>query len=458
MAAILVLDDEKTFLDSVCRVLRIEGYEDVMAIADPREVAAALKDSTFDVALLDVTMPHMDGIEILCLVKEASPGTECIMLTANESVPTVVKAMRLGAYDYIIKPLEPQRLVQTLRAALERKRLLETLLIKSGKAQAGTLRKPEAFAGIVTQAASMIRLLHEAELQAASDIPVLVTGETGVGKELMARAIHAASRRVKGPFVAVNMLSLSMNLFESEFFGHVRGAFTGADRDKAGYLAQARGGTLFLDEIGDLPMEIQGKLLRILQEGEFTPVGRTRPELSDSRFVAATNQDLARLVSEGRFRRDLLYRLQFASLEIPPLRERRTDVRLLAQRFLERCKVGGRVLSEASLAALECHDWPGNVRELKAVVESASNLAEGGTIEPGHLRLPVRPAYSQTPGAPAATAGAGSGTGTLDPLADVEKRHILHVYEACGRNKTQAAKVLEIGLQTMHRKLRSYGV
>jgi two-component system response regulator AtoC len=452
MTSILIVDDERAFLDSVVRVLRMEGYDDLTPVSDPTEVPPMLETGSFDAAFLDITMPSMDGLELLGIIKERSPSTECIMLTASERVPSVVRAMRLGAYDYILKPLSPDQLLQVLGRALERRSLVESLILKSSRAFGRSLRKPEAFDEIVTGSACMIRMLHEAELHAASNIPVLVTGETGVGKELLARAIHRASRRSRGPFVAVNMLSLSQTLFESEFFGHVRGAFTGADRDKIGYLAKARGGTLFLDEIGDLAMEIQGKLLRIVQEGEFTPVGRTKPEPADARFIAATNQDLEKLVDEGRFRRDLFYRLQFAHLAIPPLRMRGDDVHLLASRFVESSDGPGRKISAEAGDALLGHDWPGNVRELKGVVEAASNLAEKGTIEPRHLRLPPRPA----PGAPDPSRAPSAAR--LEPLAEVERRHILAVYEALGCNKTRTAKMLGIGLQTLHRKLKAYRV
>ncbi|MBW2261362.1 MAG: sigma-54-dependent Fis family transcriptional regulator, partial [Deltaproteobacteria bacterium] len=281
----------------------------------------------------------------------------------------------------------------------------------------------------------------------------LIAGETGVGKELLAQAIHRASRRSKGPFVPVNMLALSQTLFESEFFGHAKGSFTGADRDKKGYLGKSGGGTLFLDEIGDLQMEIQGKLLRILQEGEYTPVGKTRSETADVRFVAATNQDLEKLVEEKRFRMDLFYRLQFAHLRIPPLRERPGDVPLLAARFLETSQGPGASLTEEAEAMLCGHDWPGNVRELKGVLEAASNLAEKGRIAPEHIRLSGR-----TSAVPVDSSwhGTEKRAGRLEPLVEIEKRHILRVYEAVGRNKTRAAKVLEIGLQTLHRKLKAY--
>ncbi|HET9598811.1 MAG TPA: sigma-54 dependent transcriptional regulator, partial [Anaeromyxobacteraceae bacterium] len=366
---ILVVDDEPAFLESVLRMLRLERYDDVTAVSRGAEALARLETERFDVAFLDVCMPEMDGLELLRLLKERSPATECVMVTASESIPTVIRAVRLGAYDYLVKPILPEQLVQALDRVLERRRLVETVRLRSASAVDAALDHPEAFGELVTADAALLRLLHEAELHAACDIPVLITGETGAGKEVLARAVHRCSPRAAGPFVAVNMLALSPTLFESEFFGHARGAFTGADRDRAGYLAQARGGTLFLDEIGDLPLEVQGKLLRVLQEREYTPVGRTRPERADVRFVAATNQDLEARVRAGAFRKDLFYRLQFAHLHLPPLRERAGDVALLADHVLRQLQRPGITLDDDALRLLERHDWPGNVRELRGVLE-----------------------------------------------------------------------------------------
>jgi DNA-binding NtrC family response regulator len=454
MTRILVVDDESAFVESVVRMLRIEGFEQVTAMTRPTEVEPLLEGTEpFDVAFLDITMPEMDGLTLLERIKERSPATECVMVTANESIPMVIRAIKLGAYDYLVKPITPEQLTHALDRALERHRLLEALLLRSQDAADRALKNPEAFRDFVTAEVPVLRLLHEAELHAPTNIPVLITGETGVGKEVLARAVHAASRRASGAFVPVNMLALSTTLFESEFFGHAKGAFTGADRDRTGYLSRARGGTLFLDEIGDLPLEIQGKLLRVLQEGEFTPVGRIKAEQADVRFVAATNQDLERLVQQGKFRKDLFYRLQFAHLHLPALRERPGDIALLAARFLDELPERAVMLSEAARELLEAYDWPGNVRELKGVLESAANIAEEGTIEPEHLRIraKVRPAARTT-------AAASTRVGELEPLAEVEKRHILAVYDALGQNKSQTARTLGIGLQTLHRKLKAYSV
>ena len=448
---ILVVDDETVFLESVELLLRMEGYEDVTLVSDPTEVEGLLEDHAFDAAFLDITMPGMDGLDVLKVIKEHSPQTECVMVTANESVPLVIQAVKTGAYDYLVKPITPEQLIHALDRALERKRLIESLLLRSSRSVKRALDNPDAFREIITGDKHMLRLLHEAELHAASNIPMLVTGETGVGKELLVRAIHGASRRADGPFVPVNMLALSPTLFESEFFGHVKGAFTGADRAKVGYLGKAAGGTLFLDEIGDLSLEIQGKLLRILQEGEYSPVGDTRTIRSDVRFVAATNQDLEKLVQQRKFRKDLFYRLQFAHLQIPPLRDRNDDLTLLAQHFLPGSTGGAVSVTDDSWETLKAHGWPGNVRELKGVLEAATNLAAGGDVKPAHLKLPAVKTRARAVAKPTVV-------GELEPLKDVERRHILSVYEAVGHNKSQAARVLDIGLQTMHRKLKAYGV
>jgi two-component system response regulator AtoC len=442
--SVLIVDDEVTFLDSARRKLRMAGYDDVTTEADPAAALARLEGRAFDVAFLDVTMPGMSGLELLGRILERSPATRCVMVTAVDGIDSVMRATRIGAFDYLVKPLRPEQLVDALERALSYKRMVDLLDLRQKELAEERLEEPEAFAEILSADDRVLRLLHEAELHARSKVPVLITGETGVGKELMAHSIHRASPRRRGPFVPVNMLSLSSSLFESEFFGHRKGSFTGAIGDKEGYLDHARGGTLFLDEIGDLPLELQGKLLRILQEGEYCPVGDTRPRQADVRFIAATHQDL----ETASFRRDLYYRLRFAHIAIPPLRARRDDIRLLAARFVEGSARPDARLSEEALEALVAHDWPGNVRELKGVIEAAANLAERGEILARHLNIPQ----------PARKRPGGEDAGPLLPLAEVERRHILRVYKATGNNKTQTAKVLGISSQTLHRKLAAYRV
>jgi two-component system response regulator AtoC len=370
------------------------------------------------------------------------------MLTARQDVDLVVRAFRLGARDWLQKPLRPDLLLCAIERALDHGRLLSALLLRSEQAKAGALARPDVFAELCTEDPALLRVLREAELHAASGIPVLITGETGVGKELLARGLHRASRRAAGPFVAVNMLALSPGLFEAEFFGHTRGAYTGAETARPGYLGRARGGSLFLDEIGDLSADIQGKLLRILQEDEYVPVGSSEPRRADVRVIAATNQDLQERVDKGLFRRDLLYRLQYARLHLPALRERPGDVALLAAHFLARSTRPEARLSPEAVALLRAHAWPGNVRELQGVIEAAANLAVEGVVEADLLRLLPARAAGLPPDVAAEVAPL--------PLAEVERRHILAVYAACGRNKTRTARALGIGLQTLHRKLAQY--
>lgn len=446
-ARILVVDDEPAFLASVQRALRMHGLSDVSVASDGASALAHAAREGVDVAFLDITMPTMNGLELLEQLLEISPATACIMVTARDDIALVMRATRLGAVDYLVKPLVPDQIVSALSRALERRQIVDLLALRRDDLVERKLEAPEAFAAFVTCEARVLHLLHEAELHARSAIPVLVTGETGTGKELLARALHLASERRRGPFVPINMLSLSSSLFEAEFFGYKRGAFTGAVGDKEGYLHQAEGGTLFLDEIGDLPLPLQGKLLRILQEGEFTPVGGTQSRPANVRFIAATHQDLDALVASGAFRRDLLYRLRFAHLAIPPLRRRRDDLLLLAARFLAGSSRPEARLSEQASAALVAHDWPGNVRELKGVIEAAANLAESGEVLPRHLNIPLRRRGS----------AADEDATSMPTLAEVERLHVLAVHRATGGNKTQTARILGISLPTLQRKLRAFG-
>jgi DNA-binding NtrC family response regulator len=443
--SILVVDDEHDFLDSVKRILNMDGYNNVTLISKPETVPEILNKKIFHIAFLDITMPVLDGLSLLKIIKENSPETECIMVTANEEISKVIRAIKSGAYDYLIKPILPDQILHSLKKALERKRLLESLHLKSETALSKSLKNPQVFSNIITSNDKMIKILHETELHAVSEIPVLITGETGVGKELLAKSVHYSSKRAKKPFVAVNMLALSPSLFESEFFGHGKGAFTGAISDKAGYLEKAKEGTLFLDEIGDLTLDIQGKLLRILQEGEFIPVGKTKAIFANVRFIAATNQNLELLVKQNKFRKDLFYRLQFAHLHIVPLRKRLDDIPLLAEHFL-----GDNTLSPESEALLKSYDWPGNIRELQGVLEAAQNLSQGKPIAPKHLRINKKRVSNQIK--------TNLEVDHLKTLSEIEKEYILKVYLISGNNKSKTARLLDIGLQTLHRKLKLYNV
>lgn len=456
---ILVVDDEKVFLKSIKRIMMAEGYDDLTLLSDPFEVEKVITETEFATALLDVRLPGLDGLQLLEMIQEKSPQTECIMVTADDKTPTVVRALKQGAYDYLVKPIAPERLLHTLNRALEHWRMMHSIQLRSKGLVPGTLDRPDVFEQIITNDDQMTRLLIETELHAQTDIPILITGETGVGKELLAKAVHVSSPKADGPFLSVNMLTISPLLFESEFFGHVRGAFTGAHRDHRGYLKEAKSGTIFLDEIGDLSLELQGKLLRILQEAEYVPVGKSKPEKSDVRFVAATNIDLEQAVRENRFRMDLYYRLQFARLHIPPLRERKEDIPILVDHILDTVDKEIR-LSDEAMQQLMSHDFSGNVRELIGILKSASNLVRKGAIEPHHLRIKTLKSFEKQlrPQDNGNGSWGNSSTDEMVPLAKIEKVHILSVYDKTNRNKRKTARVLGIGIRTLYRRLEEYGV
>jgi len=449
----LIIDDDRDYLEILMLKIQKLGYQDITCSDDPLEAAARFDDGeTFDIALIDVTMPEMDGMELLEIIKNTSPNTECIMITAVNEARVSVKCLKKGAYDYLVKPVREEELDMTINRALERKRLLDILDMDRRDALPEVQNKT-AFQDIVTRSRKMIRILKEAELHAASPFPVLITGESGTGKELLARAIHAASPRAAAPFTPVNMAALNSNLFDAEFFGHTKGAFTGAEHDRTGYLEQTNKGTLFLDEIGILPLELQGKLLRVLQNGEYMKLGTSLPRRTDVRIIAATNEDLDQLIEKRMFRKDLYYRIRGAWLHLPPLRERRNDIPLLITEMVKRSGYdqGGRAIEEDALEALIKYDYPGNIRELESILNSAVNLARGQTITmkclQDHLRKRQKPVSREC----------RTGDDVATTLAEAERCHILRIYAQTGNNKTQSAKLLGIGLNTLRRKLRAYG-
>ena len=455
LSHILLVDDEQDFLDSLERGLFISGFRNIQAESDPRKAAFLFQQGeSIDIALIDITMPGMSGIELLDIIRSSSPTTECIMVTAVDNACLAVSCMKKGAFDYLLKPLNMEELLVVILKALERKNLME---IHRMSKQKGTpdLANPAAFASIVTQSEKMLRIMREAELHAVSNVPILITGETGTGKELLAQAIHKASSRANHTFTAINMSALTASLFEAEFYGHTKGAFTGATQDRKGYLETTSGGTLFLDEIGSLPLELQGKLLRVLQEGEYFKLGTSKPQGADIRFIAATNVELDTLHDQGLFRKDLFYRLCGAWLDLPPLRARQGDLVLLVENFLRENGSGhsSRDIEESTWNLLKAYSFPGNVRELKSVVHHASNLAKGKPISVHHLPAYVTSAVSMKQ--PAVPLSAGD---TIIPLAAMEKTHILNAYRATGRNKLQTARLLDIGANTLRRKLQSYEI
>jgi DNA-binding NtrC family response regulator len=450
---IIVIDDEQDFLESVKRGLITSGFKNVRTETDPLKAAADFKnEEDYDIGLIDITMPGMDGIELLEIIKTHSPKTECIMITAVDEARMAVQCLRKGAYDYLVKPISKEDLVVSLKRALERKRLVDILDL--GKSvSVPKIVNMEAFSQINTRSAKVLRILKEAELHAGSDVPVLITGETGTGKELLSRAIHAASPRAKYLFTPINMDALTAQLFDAEFFGHTKGAFTGAEKDRAGFLETTHRGTLFLDEIGNLPLELQGKLLRVLQDGEYIKIGTSTLRRTDVRFIAATNNNLEKLMAQKKFRKDLYYRLKGGWLHLPPLRERKDDIPALIGSFVEEyCGPAGADFEPGVMSLLEDYHYPGNVRELKALIQAALNLAQGKPISAKHLPAQLRKQKPQL------NDMHQSVSEPVFTLAQVQKNHIIKVYGLTGKNKSQTAKLIGIGINTLRRKLDSYGV
>jgi DNA-binding NtrC family response regulator len=449
---IIVIDDDLDFLEILKGHLLNSGFKNIRTEDNPLNVASLFeKGEDFDIALIDMTMPGIDGLDLLEIIKNISPRTECIMVTAVNEARIAVECLKKGAYDYLLKPVSREDLIFSTKRALEKMRLVDILDI--GKSRTlPQLKNAEPFKPILTRSAKVLRILKESELHAGSDVPLLITGESGTGKELLAWAIHAASPRSRFPFTPVNMASLTGSLFEAEFFGHTKGAFTGAEDSRKGYLESSHRGTLFLDEIGNLVPELQGKLLRVLQDGEYFKLGTSNQQKANVRFIAATNEDLEKLMAKKAFRKDLYYRIRGGWLHLPPLRERREDILLLADKFLKDYTDKEAVLDEDARCLLMEYDYPGNIRELKSILQSAVNLAQGRPISPEVLpaHLKQRKSISKCL--------THSESEKIAPLAQIEKSHIIHVYKRTGRNKSRSAKLLGIGLNTLRRKLRSYDI
>jgi two-component system response regulator HydG len=447
VAAILVVDNEPSVRVTLIMLLKGRGHH-LLEAGDGQAALDLLRGEAVDLVITDLKMAEVSGLDVLRETKVASPETEVILLTGHGTVESAVEAMRLGAFDYVTKPFEPSELLHRVQNALERHRLLRE--VHHLRQQ---IREHRGFGTIVGTSLSIQRLAGMVSRVAAADATVLIEGESGTGKELVARAIHAESPRASQPFVGINCAALPETLLESELFGHVKGAFTGAATAKKGLFEEAHQGTLFLDEIGDTPPPIQVKLLRVLQEREIRRVGSTSSIRIDVRLLAATNRRLEELVRDGRFREDLYYRLNVVALRIPPLRERREDIPLLAAHFLTRsAKRHGRpvpTLSPEAVALLLEHHWPGNVREMENAIERAVLLSETDTIFPGDLPAGLR-----------GSRGTESGEAAAKPrrLEEVEREHILRTLDAYAWNQARAADALGIGRNTLWRKLKDYGV
>ncbi len=449
-ASILVVDDDATMLEYIKTSLTVGNLPEPVVLADSRQAMDIIRQNEFMVVVLDLVMPHIGGMELLAQIKQELPDVECIMLSGMDDIPAVVSTIRMGAFDYLVKSTDLDKLVLVVQRAMERYRLRQGLAVLTDRRPFKALANPEAFQEMVAEDETMARLFRLVEIAAPTDYNLILSGESGTGKEMLARIIHRLSLRSSGPFVAVNMAAISAGLFEAEFFGYVKGAFTGAVGGKEGFFSAARGGTLFLDEITELHPELQSKLLRVIQEKEYYPVGSNRLRELDNRLIVATNRDLRQSVTDESFRKDLFFRLNEFQLTIPPLRDRKNDILPLAYYFLtlHARKVGKVILQLADdlAQALLKYDFPGNVRELNNLIAAAVLVEDTET-----LTLSAVPDL-----APARGSKAKLVDNYLLTMDEVEKAHILRVLESCGGNRTLTANVLGIGLSTLQRKLKAY--
>ncbi len=452
-ACIVVLDDKRGMVEMLKSLL--EAEYDVLATVDPREALERISQGGCDVVVSDMRMPGMDGMQVLRDVKAASPATEVILMTAFGNVKEAVEAMKLGGYDYISKPFEPDEMAMLVARAVERKRLLERT--KYLEEEVGQLF---AFGSIVGSGPKMREVFALMRKVVDTDATVLVAGESGTGKEVVARALHYEGRRRAGKFVVVHCAGVPRDLAESEVFGHAKGAFSGAFAVKRGLAEEADGGTLFLDDVDQLGPDVQAKLNRLIQEKEIRAVGDTAWKKVNVRIVASTNQDLPALVAQGKFREDLFYRLNVFQVALPPLRERKEDIPSLAAHFLARQAAReGRpavTLTPSAATVLQGHDWPGNVRELENALERAALLSEGKPIGPEHL-----------PGLVVGAEGAAAPAVSLDlPYADAMERatgeaareYLVGLLKRFGGNVTHAAEHAGVERQSLHRLMKRYGV
>jgi DNA-binding NtrC family response regulator len=438
---ILVVDDDRAFRLSTAELLRQDGH-DVQLASDAAAAAAALDAASFDLMLLDLRMPGLDGLDLLEVLRRRGQGVPILMVTGYGSIETAVQSLHTGADDFLTKPVDPDVLSARVDELLERR--------------PGPVRGDQV-PGMIGRSPIMRGVFESIRRVAPTDATVLVTGGTGTGKELVARAIHELSRRSSQPFIPVNCASLAEGVLESELFGHVKGAFTGAVRDRRGLFSAADGGTILLDEVGDMSLRLQQRLLRVLQEREVTPVGAVRPMEVDARVIAATNRDLRAEVDAGRFREDLFYRLNVFRIHLPPLRERRGDIPLLIEAALDRVRT--RLPGEAqptcspfAVRLLRSYDWPGNVRELMAVVESGVIRADGGRVEAQHLPPEIRGAE------PGRQTGDAGGRYRSRLSSDEEEAGIRAALEEADGVRTRAAEILGMSRTTLWRKMKEYGL
>ena len=447
MSKILIIDDEVQIRTLLTRMMELEGY-DVCQAGDCRAALKQLELQNPDVVLCDVFLPDGNGVDLVLAIKKAAPNVEVILLTAHGNIPDGVQAIKNGAFDYITKGDDNNKIIPLISRAVEKARMnvrLEKLEKKVGQTY--------SFDSILGESKVLKDAVSLAQKVSGTDFPVLLTGETGTGKEVFAQAIHYSSKRARQNFVAVNCSSFSKELLESEMFGHKAGSFTGALKDKKGLFEEANNGTIFLDEIGEMAFELQAKLLRILETGEYIKIGDTKPTRVNVRIIAATNRNLSQEIVAGRFREDLFYRLSVFQIHLPPLRERAGDIRLLAKAFIksfaEQLARPVVEIAPAFLEALDSQPWKGNIRELRNVIERSMIVCESGYLDIADLPFDIQNAHYEHSN--------DSSPGSFE-LSAMERRHIARVLEYTKGNKTEAARLLKIGLTTLYRKIEEYKI
>ena len=447
MSKILIVDDEIQIRSLLVRMLELEGYE-VCQAGDCKAAVKQLEVQSPDVVLCDVFLPDGNGVDLVLNIKKQAPNVEVILLTAHGNIPDGVQAIKNGAFDYITKGDDNNKIIPLISRAAEKARMnvrLEKLEKKVGQTY--------SFDSILGESKVLKDAVSLAQKVSGTDVPVLLTGETGTGKEVFAQAIHYSSKRARQNFVAVNCSSFSKELLESEMFGHKAGSFTGALKDKKGLFEEANNGTIFLDEIGEMAFELQAKLLRILETGEYIKIGDTKPTRVNVRIIAATNRNLSQEIVAGRFREDLFYRLSVFQIHLPPLRERAGDIRLLAKAFIksfaEQLARPVVEIAPAFLEALDSQPWKGNIRELRNVIERSMIVCESGYLDIADLPFDIQNAHYEHSN--------DSSPGSFE-LSAMERRHIARVLEYTKGNKTEAARLLKIGLTTLYRKIEEYKI
>lgn len=446
MEKILIIDDEEKLRSLLARIIGLEGFE-VFQAGDAKSGLKKLEqESDIILVLCDVKLPDANGVELVQKIKTAHPQVEIILLTAYGNIPDGVQAIKNGAFDYITKGDDNNRILPLVYRALEKANLARR--VQQLESQLG---ERHSFDKVIGKSKSLQAAVHLAKKVAASDTTVLLSGETGTGKEVFARAIHLESPRRDKPFLAINCAAFSHDLLESEMFGHKAGAFTGALKDKKGLIEEANRGTLFLDEIGEMPLSLQAKLLRVLESGEYLKVGETKTSRADVRVIAATNRDLNKEIENGHFRADLYYRIAVFEIKLPPLREREADMEMLARHFATYFthQTNKKLIrmDENFLQALKRHAWPGNIRELKNIIERSIILMDDGVLSEGQLPLEFL-----------LHAPENAGKNAPFDLAAAEKLHILKVLHHTGGNKAETARLLDIAPATLYRKLAEWGM